>query len=77
MAPPTALLTAPPPALPTTTTPGRILGPHNSAPLPTTTTPPGSLHSPAAVARLHPATARGRPAPTRPTPALPASQPRT
>ena len=46
---------------PSTTTPGRLLGPHTSAPLPTTTTPPRTLHSPAAVARLHPATAPGRP----------------
>lgn len=29
---------------------GRLPGPHTSAPLPTTTTPPGTLHSPAAIA---------------------------
>ena len=42
---------------PSTTTLGRLLDPNTSAPLPTTTTPPRTLHSPAAVARLHPATA--------------------
>ena len=57
VAPPTALLTAPPTALPMPRQRrrrGRLPGPYTSAPLPTTTTPPNPLHSPAAVAGTSP-----------------------